>query len=78
MTINEKYDNVFIEKFSVKASELSTLKYQEVSGWDSVGHMELIAALEEVFDISLDTDDIIDFSSYEKGKEILKKYNISL
>ena len=38
--------------------------------------MEMIADLEEAFDITLDTDDIIDFSSYEKGIEILKKYDV--
>jgi acyl carrier protein len=49
-----------------------------VQGWDSVGHMALIAALEESFDIMMDTDDIVDFSSYEKGKAILKKYNVTI
>ena len=28
------------------------------------------------FGISIETDDVIDFSSYEKGKEILKKYKV--
>ena len=46
--------------------------------WDSVGHMTLMAAIEDAFDIMLDTDDIVDFSSYEKGKEILKKYDVEL
>ena len=40
--------------------------------------MSLMAALEDAFDIMLDTDDIIDFSSFQKGKEILKKYEIEL
>ena len=40
------------------------------------GHMTLIAALEEKFKISFETDDIVDFSSYLKGIEILKKYKI--
>ena len=44
--------------------------------WDSVGHMTLIAALEDTFDIMMETDDIVDFSSFEKGKEILEKYGI--
>ena len=35
--------------------------------------MSLIAALEDAFDIMMDTDDIIDFSSYKKGMEILSK-----
>jgi hypothetical protein len=38
--------------------------------------MGLIATLEDSFDIMLDTDDIIDFSSYARGKEILKKYDV--
>ena len=39
--------------------------------------MSLIAAIEEKFNISMETDDIIDFSSYKKGQEILEqKYNL--
>jgi len=75
MTNLEKYKNAFIERLGVENNRLDKLKYQD-PGWDSVGHMSLIAALEEAFDIMMDTDDIIDFSSFEKGKEILKKYNV--
>ena len=46
--------------------------------WDSVGHMTLIAALEDAFDIMVDMDDIIDRSSFEKGKEILRKYDVEI
>ncbi len=76
MTNLEKYNNVFIENLQVAENQLPTLKYQGVELWDSVGHMSLVAALEDAFDIMMDTDDIIDLSSYEKGKEILKKYNV--
>ncbi len=76
MTSLEKYNEAFISSLMVMEPQLSSLKYQLVEGWDSVGHMSLIAALEEAFDIMIDTDDIIDFSSYEKGKKILKKYNV--
>ena len=58
--------------------KLPTLKYHDVEAWDSVGHMTLMAALEDAFDIMMETDDIVDFSSYEKGKEILKKYGVDL
>ena len=54
------------------------LKYNEVEEWDSIGHMTLIAALEEEYKISIETDDIIDFSSFKKGIEILKKYKINI
>lgn len=73
MTNLEKYNNAFIESFEITEDQLPGLKYQDIEAWDSVGHMGLIAALEDAFDIMMDTDDIIDFSSYEKGKEILAK-----
>lgn len=69
----EKYNQAFITTFEVSEDQLAGLKYQDIEAWDSVGHMGLIAALEEAFDIMMDTDDIIDFNSYEKGKEILAK-----
>ena len=69
----EKYNNAFIETLEINQDQLVGLKYQDIESWDSVGHMGLIAALEDAFDIMMDTDDIIDFSSYEKGKEILAK-----
>ena len=78
MTNLEKYNNAFITAFGVTEDALATIEYQSIEEWDSVGHMGLIAELEDAFDIMLDTDDIIDFSSYEKGKEILKKYEIEL
>ena len=74
----EKYNKVFIDTFDITKDKLADLKYQGVPAWDSVGHMSLIAALEDAFGIMMDTDDIIDFSSYEKGKEILKKYNVEI
>ena len=58
------------------AEQTNGLMYQDVEAWDSVGHMTLVAALEDAFDISLDTDDIIDLSSFEKGLEILAKYDV--
>lgn len=73
MTNLEKYNNAFVETFEISEDQLPGLKYQDIIAWDSVGHMSLVAALEEVFDIMMETDDIIDFSSYEKGKEILAK-----
>ena len=73
----EKYQNVFVESFDIEKSLLDEkLKYESIPEWDSVGHMTMISNLEEVFDIVMEMDDIIDFSSFEIGKEILKKYKI--
>lgn len=78
MTNLEKYNKAFRDSFEITEDKLAGLKYQQVELWDSVGHMTLVANLEDSFDIMMETDDIIDFSSYEKGMEILsQKYNIA-
>jgi acyl carrier protein len=78
MTNKEKYDQVFVNQLSIKPEQLNeALIYNSVGSWDSVGHMALMAALETEFDIMMDTEDIIDFSSYPKGMEILAKYEVS-
>ena len=77
MTNLEKYNEAFCNSFEITEDKLNGLKYQDVELWDSVGHMTLVANLEDAFDIMMETDDIIDLSSYEKGKEILaKNYNV--
>tara|TARA_B110000483_G_C17715521_1_gene358873 strand:+ start:84 stop:353 length:270 start_codon:yes stop_codon:yes gene_type:complete len=75
----KKYENVFIESFEIEKKDLNDkLKYESIPAWDSVGHMTMVGNLEEVFDIVMEMDDIIDFSSYNEGKIILKKYKIEI
>jgi acyl carrier protein len=75
----EKYKMVFKESFSIDDDKLNdNLEYNSIETWDSVGHMGMIASLEETFEIELDTDDIIDFSSFRKGIKILNKYKLEL
>lgn len=77
MTNKEMYAQIFKESFSLDESVLNEkLVYNSIPAWDSIGHMAMIAAIEEKFGIVMETDDIIDFSSYTKGMEILSKYNV--
>ena len=72
------YKNIFIEALGIEEKSFSEeIKYNEIPEWDSIGHMTLISGLEEGFKISMETDDIVDFSSYKKGIEILEKYKIN-
>ena len=73
----QKYNQAFIENFSISENKLTDdLIYNSIPEWDSVGHMGLVAALEEQFDIMMEMDDIIDFSSYKKGFELIAKYGV--
>ena len=78
MTNNEKYVNAFVEVFSVEPEDVEKLEYQSIIEWDSVGHMSLMAELEDSFDIMMELEDIIEFANFEKGKEILGRYDVEL
>lgn len=78
MTNKEKYVAAFVESLDVKEDQVAGLEYQAIPAWDSVGHMGLIAAIEDAFDIQFETDDIVDFNSFEKGIELLKKYDVEI
>lgn len=72
-----KYKEIFKDSFQYDG-DVEGLKYQDIPEWDSVGHMQLMATLEDAFSIELDVDDIIDFSSFKKGIEILAKYKVAV
>ena len=77
--MEEKYKEAFKNALSLGDDvEIEKLEYNEIPEWDSIGHMTLISALEEEYKITLETDDIIDFSSFKKGIEILKKYKVEI
>ena len=79
MSTIAKYSEIFKTALNISNDKLNeNIKYNEIEEWDSIGHMTLVAALEEEYKITLETDDIIDFSSFKKGMEILKKYSIDI
>ena len=78
MTNKQKYINAFVEAFEIDEKSVESLEYNSIAEWDSVGHMGLMAELEDAFDITLEMEDIIDFSSYKKGIETLAKYDVDI
>ena len=60
MNNKQKYDKAFVETFEIDKTQIGKeLVYQSVPLWDSVGHMGLIAALEDEFDIQFSDDQIV-------------------
>jgi acyl carrier protein len=73
----EKYKKCFVVAFELQeGADVESMNYQSVPEWDSIGHMALMDMLENDFNISLESDDIIDFSSFSAGMKILEKYNV--
>lgn len=79
MSSIEKYNNAFVEVFGAKVEELNDDYSKDTVGeWDSVHQLSLVAQLEETFDIMFDPEDIMEMTSYAKGKELLQKYEVEL
>lgn len=58
------------------SADFASLQYQGIPEWDSVAHLQLVSVLESEFDIMLETEDVLDLSSFEKAKSILGKYGV--
>lgn len=78
MNNHEKLKAIFVEALGIDESLVTDdLTYNTIEEWDSIAHMSLVAEIDDQFDIMLDTDDVLDMSSFAKAKEILAKYDIS-
>lgn len=77
MTTNDRLTDAFAEVLQIeRAFVVDGLSYNSIKEWDSVAHMQLVAALEEAFEVMLDTDEIVDLSSVAKAKEILSRHGV--
>lgn len=75
----EKLNNVFVEVFNVDASVLNgDFGKDTVEAWDSVHQLNIIAQLEETFDLLLEPEDIMACTSFGKAKEILRRNDIEI
>jgi acyl carrier protein len=75
----ERYNTVFTSVFNVEQGALNNnFSSETVDNWDSITQLSLVTEIEDEFDIMLDTEDILEFKSYEIGKKIVSKYDIQL
>lgn len=58
--------------------DVDSLEYRGIEKWDSLAHMSLVAEIEDAFDVMIDTDDVIDMSSFAKAREILSKKGVDI
>ena len=77
MTNEEKLIKAFNESLMIPIDKVNTDLSYGALNWDSIGHMTLIAAIEEEFSIMISTEDVIDLSSFSRSKEILTTYGVN-
>lgn len=80
MTNLDKLNKVLCDVFEFKNVEdiNDGLGPDDIDSWDSLGHVELITSLEEIFEISLEVVDISRMYTIGGIKKILEKYGIEI
>lgn len=80
MTNLEKYNKILKEDLRAADEDLNdeVLIYNRYPRWDSVAHVEMVADIEEKFDVMFSTLDITSFGKYSLGIEILEKLGVDM
>ena len=77
MSLTDRLRDVFIEALALPdGTDVENLKYRDIEAWDSVGHMALVAAIEDEFDVQFDTDQVIDMSSFKVAVDMLRGFGV--
>ncbi|MDI6100494.1 acyl carrier protein [Actinoplanes sp. NEAU-A12] len=79
MTELQRLREAFRSALDLPADEpVDELRYQDNEKWDSLAHMSLVAAVEDEFSVMIDTDDVINMSSFAEAVRILGKYGVDV
>ena len=79
MNTTQTLQDIIAAALSIPAEQITDdLSYQSIPEWDSVSHIYLITELEAAFNITIDTDEVLEMSSVEKVKETLRKHNVEI
>jgi len=79
MSSLEKLKTAFVTALALPVDvDVANAEYGETEGWDSVAHMALVAEIESVFDIMLDTEQVIGMSSFSKAREIVTSHGVAV
>lgn len=74
--MEDRLKKVFVEGLGIdpETTDWSTLAYRKVPQWDSVAHMNLVAEIEDEFDIMLETDEVIAMSTFAIALETVNQH----
>lgn len=75
MNNKERYDRIVNEIFELNGMPINeSMTRRNTEKWNSLLHLTFVTAIEDEFEIMLDTQDILNLISYSAGLEIIDKY----
>lgn len=78
MTNVEKYKNCYVEGLELDIETVENASMESVERWDSIGQMSLVALIEDAFSVEFEPEELLTFTTYSSGIEILRKHNIEI
>ncbi|MFI7431982.1 acyl carrier protein [Micromonospora haikouensis] len=77
MSLTDRLRDVFVDALELpEGTDVENLTYRGIEQWDSLGHMTLVAAIEDEFDVQLDTEQVIDMSSFKVALDMLRGLSV--
>lgn len=76
MSNTEKLKEAFVEGLEIPVEEVENATMENVDKWDSIGQMSLVAIIEDAFGIEFEPDEVMRFTSFAAGVDILKAHGI--
>lgn len=74
----EKLKEAFVEGLEIPMEEVEAATMESVDKWDSIGQMSLVAIIEDAFGIEFEPDEVMRFTSFAAGVDILKNHGIEI
>jgi acyl carrier protein len=73
--MQDKIDNLFRSAMRLQNDFVlqDQMSFEQVPGWDSVGHMNLVSEMESRFGITLDMDEIVTMDSVKSVRELVAR-----
>jgi acyl carrier protein len=72
MAVVDDLGEIFAATFAHDASNFSAATVpDDVKKWDSIGHMSMVAAMEEKFGVQFEVDEIMEMIDVQKILEVL-------
>lgn len=72
----EKLKEAFVEGLEIPMEDVEAATMESVDKWDSIGQMSLVAIIEDAFGIEFEPEEVMRFTSFAAGVDILKNHNI--
>jgi acyl carrier protein len=74
-TIDTRLQAIFQELFALPAgTDISASRQDNTSGWDSMAHISLMAAIEGEFGVTIDAGDSMQLTSYQAAHSWLTEH----